>query len=158
MDIEYEYRKFVVFTMDATQPKWWQPFLKKPFYHVLIIHTWFDGIKHWVEFEDPIVPRFCFGKVKRRDRKIFEVTYWWSFLKKYYDLSTVKANGITPRIVEMKIKLDKYNSLHKLWMRIPLCTSYVKSRLGVASFAITPYQLYRTLRKRGGVNVFCSNL
>lgn len=148
-----EMQHFAVFTMDATQRRWWQRFLQKPFYHVMIVHTWVDAGRHFVQVEDPVVD---FGKwsVQPRESEPFQVTHWYSYLKKYRDLCIANSGGLAPKAVKLKIKLDKYNTLHKLLSKIPLCTTYVSRRFGIASYAITPLQLYHSLRNKGYGNLF----
>lgn len=141
---------FVVFTMDAVRLRWWQPFLEKPFYHCLIIHTWEQDGKHMALVKDPVVD-FLKWKVEARQSEPFEVSHWWSCLKTYHDICIKQSGGIAPKIVKTKIFLDKYKLTHSINKSIPLCTAFVKLVLGIPNVsAITPKQVYVLLRKKYG--------
>ena len=146
---------FVVFTMDAVQVRWWQPFLEKPFYHCLIIKTWEEDGKHMVWIRDPVV-NFLKWSVKYRDTKPFEVVHWWSYLKIYREICIRQSGGIAPKIIKTEIHIDKYKLIYTLNKNIPFCTMFVKIALGIANLtAVTPKQVYKLLRKKyGGKNVF----
>ena len=145
---------FVVFTMDAVRKRWWERFLEKPFYHCLIIYTWEEDGKHMVLVRDPIVD---FGKwsVEYRESEPFEVEHWWSYLRTYREICMRRDKGLAPKIVKTKIFLDKYKFIHNINKNIPLCTALVKLAIGLPDvLSVTPKQLYKTLRKYGGQNVF----
>lgn len=148
-----EQHSFAVFTMDATQRRWWQPFLCKPFYHVLIINACVaNGGRHFINIVDPVI---SFKKWRVRPRyEAFEVSHWYSYMTKYRELCMKNSGGFAPKAVKIKINLDKYNYIHHILNKIPLCTTYVARMFGIATYAITPLQLYKALKSKGCSNLF----
>jgi hypothetical protein len=142
------FQTFVVFTMDGDIQRWWQPLLKKPFHHCLIIYTWEENGKHFAWVRDPIV-FLSKWKVRYARTEPFEIVNWWSYLKTYRDFCVEKFNLVAPKIVKIEMFLDKYKFIHKLNRHVPLCTMYIKDALGIANLtAVTPRQLYNLLRKK----------
>ena len=150
--IEEQYR-FAVFTTDATQKRWWQPFLKKPFYHVFIVEAIVvNGGKHFIHIKDPVINFRKWEVIPRT--KLFEVSHWYSYMRKYTELCIVNSGGFEPKVVKIKINIDKYNYIHYIINKIPLCTVYVARMFGIATYAITPFQLYKVLKGKGYSNLF----
>jgi hypothetical protein len=143
------FQSFAVFTEDLATPHWWSKFLKKPFLHVLVIHSWEEGGRQFVRIQDPVV-NLSKCKVYFRESKPIEVLHWYSFMRDYRSACV----GKPPKIIKLKIFLDKYNSLNKLISKLPLCTAYIMRAMGIASYAITPFQLYKALRSKGCRNLF----
>ena len=142
-------QSFAVFTEDLAMDHWWSKFLKKPFLHVLIIHSWEECGRQFVRIQDPVVNLIKY-KVHFRESEPIEVLHWYSFLSDYRSA----CEGQPPKIIKLKIFLDKYNSLNKLISKLPLCTAYIMRTMGIASYAITPFQLYKALRNKGCRNLF----
>jgi hypothetical protein len=143
---------FVVFTMDSTRKMWWQLFLKKPFYHVFVLEAIVTKCgKHYISIVDPVVnfKKWC---VKPRCKK-FEVAHWYSYMAKYRELCIKDYGGFKPRVLKIKIDIDKYNFTYNVISIIPLCTVYVARMFNIKAFAVTPFQLYKVLK-----NIGCSNL
>lgn len=145
-------QSFAVFTMDAIANKWWQKYLKKPFCHVMIVHAWIEDGRHYIQVEDPII-NFSNWSITLRKSEPIEVIHWYSYIRKYRYFCMENNNGISPKILKIKIMFDKYNYLHKVLYKLPFCTMYVAKKFRVATYAITPFQLYKVLKKRG-----CTNL
>jgi hypothetical protein len=145
-------QSFAVFTMDATATKWWQRYLKKPFWHVLIIHAEVENGKHFVKIEDPVVD-FKNWSVKPRQSEPIEVVHWYSFIRDYRYFCMRNNQNMPPKVVKIKIVLDKYNCLHKILLKLPFCTTYVAKMFGIATYAITPFQLYQILKRKGCIDL-----
>jgi len=145
-------RIFVVFSMDSLQNRWWQKYLRKPFWHCLVIYTWFDGIDHWAYVGDPVID-FKKRNVFFREDKPFKISHWFTYMLTYREIH-IKNTKMSPKIVNMNICLDNYKSMFILQQKIPLCTTLVKRVLGICSWAITPKQLYKVLKRRGGKELF----
>ena len=143
------FQSFAVFTEDLATPHWWSKFLKKPFLHVLVIHSWEEGGRQFVRIQDPVV-NLSKCKVYFRESKPIEVLHWYSFMRDYRSACV----GKPPKIIKLKIFLDKYNSSHNLIAMLPLCTASIMLAMGIASYAITPFQLYKALRSKGCRNLF----
>ena len=146
-------QSFAVFTMDATTKRWWQRWIKKPFWHVVLVHAWVQNDRHYIRIVDPIV-EISKCLVTIRSNSIHEVVHWYSYLRTYRELCMQRSGGIPPKVLKLNIFLDKYNCVHKLLSRMPLCTTYIARRLKVASYAITPFQVYKVLRKKGCKQLF----
>jgi hypothetical protein len=145
-----EHHNFVVFTMDSTANRWWQKYLKTPFWHVMVIRAWVLNNKHYIQIEDSY---FRDWSLKKKTSEIFEVTHWYSYMRSYRHFC-IQNNNTAPKVVKIKIFLDKYNFLHKTLIKLPLCTMHVSRMFGIASYAITPFQLYRVLKRKGCSNLF----
>ncbi len=148
-----EQRSFAIFTMDATQPRWWQIFLKKPFWHVLVIHAYVIDGRHFIQIQDPIIE---FSKLSLRLRKcrLIEVDHWYSYLRNYRDFCMQNNGGSAPSVLNIEIILDKNTLLNKYFQKIPLCTTFVAKQFMVVTFALTPFQLYKKLKNKGCTSLF----
>lgn len=145
---------FAVFTMDATADRWWNRFLKPPFWHVFLVHTWEENGKHYVSIEDPYYD-FNDMELKVRGGKPIEVVHWYSFLRSYRDACIKNFSYYRrPKVLKIKINLDKYKSFFKYINRLPLCTTYVANRFHIEGHYLSPYSLYKAMLKKGNRNLF----
>lgn len=145
---------FAVFTMDATADMWWNRFLKKPFWHVFLVYTWVENGKHYASIEDPYFD-FKERKFKVRGGEPFEIIHWYSFLYSYREICINNFSyNQRPKILKIKINLDKYKSFFKYINMLPICTAYVANRFRIEGHYLSPYSLYKVMLKKGHRNLF----
>ena len=113
---------------------WWQRFIKKGFRHCFIIH--WNGA-YWMRIE----------KLKgyhEPEALLFLDSYGLGNenIKPYFE-----SKGYTCQNVELTERVD--NKLRAIFA-LDSCVEYCKCFIGIkAPFAITPYQLYKLIEKRG---------
>jgi uncharacterized protein YjaG (DUF416 family) len=122
---------YVVFSAHNVRPTKIHTFLKYPFYHC-----------------------YCF-------RQIGDYVYFADHTKAnintaiYQDVTANELAHILINendnlvILRIKIPIDFSNKNFNIWNMLPTCVSTVKMFLGITNKAVTPYQLYRHLLKRG---------
>ena len=145
---------FVIFSSDTPYRRWWNVFLKKPFWHSFIMVTWSDGFDNYVYFNDPVVELLT-HKLYFREEKPNKIAHWFSYLRDYRECHK-NIIGVYPKILQTHFYLDKQDFGFKLQQKIPLCTTLIKRFLGINSWSITPKQLYKLLRRRGCKEIFKS--
>lgn len=122
----------IIFTQENVQNHWLHKILKKPYWHCMCMRR----IGDYVYYANPTVSNI--------DTKIFDIYSADKFLA---DLGKKKNT----KILRFNYKFDFNNRIFTLWNIAPTCVTAVKMFLGIKSFAITPYQLYKDLIKRGAI-------
>jgi hypothetical protein len=148
-----EHKCFVVFTLDGIEKGWWHNFMKKPFWHVFIVNAYKKNNNYFINIIEPYFIPGCKIKFLIIKKNNIPIVNWYSYFKAYRDMC-INFSGNAPVIMEVEKRLEKYNFLQKVITSIPFCNNYVKKYLGIASYSITPHQLYRQLKKRGFINLF----
>lgn len=123
--------ELIVFTDHNVAKKWWQVFLKKPFYHCLLVR-WI-GNDTWLKIDPNTANMVC---------EIVDT-------KEVKDIIKQK-NAV---IVENNLGVDITNKMFNVGNILPTCVSIIKMVIGVNALVVTPYQLYRYLLNRGAKEI-----
>ena len=121
---------YVVFTDEEVSPHLIHRVLQKPFYHCYC----FRQIGDHVYVVNPTISNV--------DSQIYEFTHASQLAQE------ISRNPDT-KILKFKYKFDNSNRVFNITNMWPTCVSVVKMFLGIRSRAVTPYQLYKYLLKRG---------
>lgn len=121
---------YVVFTEQDVNRHLIHRILHKPFYHCYC----FRQIGGHIHYNNPTTSNI--------DTKIYQEV-------SVEELAQEISKQPNTKILRIKIPVDFSNKNFNIWNMLPTCVSTVKMFLGITNKAVTPYQLYRHLLKRG---------
>jgi hypothetical protein len=121
---------YVVFTEQDVNRHLIHRILRKPFYHCYC----FRQIGGHIHYNNPTTSNI--------DTKIYQEV-------SVEELAQEISKQPNTKILRIKIPVDFSNKNFNIWNMLPTCVSTVKMFLGITNKAVTPYQLYRHLLKRG---------
>lgn len=129
-----------------------------------IVFTDYDVAPHPIHrlLQKPFLHCYCFRQIG--DHIFFSNPTTSNIDTKVYqqvdaeELSQEILRKPNTKILKFKYRFDIKNKMFNIWNMAPTCVSVVKMFLGVRSRAVTPYQLYKHLLKRGAFHLTTNKL
>lgn len=125
---------YVVFTTRDVNRHPINRLLRKPFYHCYC----FRQIGDHIYYANPTTSNI--------DTKIYEKV-------DAEELAQGISRFTNTKVLKFRYRFDIKNRMFNIFNMVPTCVSAVKMFLGISCRAVTPYQLYKYLLKRGAFHL-----